>query len=100
MRKSIDGLSVMIQEQFKLNPFSSALFVFCNKGRNKLKLLFWQNNGFWLCYRRLETGKFAWPKDNSRDILTIGTRELNWLLDGLEVEQKKAHPKVYARTLI
>ncbi|EKE05572.1 MAG: hypothetical protein ACD_19C00214G0002 [uncultured bacterium] len=100
MRKSINGLSVMVQEQFNLDPFSSAMFVFCNKSRDKLKLLFWQHNGFWLCYRRLETGKFFWPKNNDKDVITIEPRALNWLLDGLELEQKKAHPKVYARTII
>jgi transposase len=100
MRKSIDGLAVLVKEVFKLDLFSSALFVFCNKSRNKLKLLFWQHNGFWLCYRRLETGKFIWPSNKADKIITIGTRELNWLLDGLSIEQEQAHKKVYARTIL
>lgn len=100
MRKSIDGLAIIVREQFNLDPFCSALFVFCNRSRNKLKLLFWQHNGFWLCYRRLESGKFKWPKDTEKDVIVINTRELNWLLDGLDLQQKKAHPKVYARTII
>lgn len=100
MRKSIDGLSIIVQEEFNLDPFSSAMFVFCNKSRNKLKLLFWQHNGFWLCYRRLENGKFFWPKATENAVITIEPRALNWLLDGLELEQKKAHPQLMARTII
>ena len=100
MRKSIDGLAIIVREQFNLDPFSSALFVFCNKSRDKLKLLFWQHNGFWLCYRRLETGKFDFPKDKNVDVITISARELSWLLDGLSLEQKQAHKKVYARIII
>lgn len=58
MRKSIDGLAVLVKESFQLDPFSNALFVFCNRNRDKLKILYWENNGFWLYYRRLERGKF------------------------------------------
>ena len=100
MRKSINGLSIMVKHEFNLDPFSSALFVFCNKSRNKLKLLFWQRNGFWLCYRRLEKGKFSWPADKNSGVITIETRELNWLLDGLCIEQKQAHKKVEVKILI
>ncbi|WP_445667394.1 IS66 family insertion sequence element accessory protein TnpB [Paenibacillus sp. FSL H8-0034] len=51
MRKSIDGLAALVQEGLGLNPFSSCLFVFCNRERNKLKILYWEHNGFWLYYR-------------------------------------------------
>ena len=54
MGKSIDGLSLMVSEILELDPFSENLFVFCNRERNKLKILHWQTNGFWLYYRRLE----------------------------------------------
>lgn len=100
MRKSIDGLAVMVKEVFKLDPFSPALFVFCNKSKNKIKLLFWEHNGFWMYYRRLETGRFIWPKDENCETITIGIRELNWLLDGLSITQKQAHQKVTANILI
>lgn len=56
MRKSIDGLAAIVQECFLLDPFSTCLFVFCNRKRDKIKLLQWQHNGFWLIYRRLEKG--------------------------------------------
>lgn len=96
MRKSIDGLAVLVQEGFDLDPFSPALFVFCNRQRNKLKILYWEHNGFWLYYRRLERGRFRWPSDDG----TATRRELRWLLDGLSLEQHQAHPEVAARTII
>jgi transposase len=100
LRKSIDGLAALVQHTFKLDPFSESWFVFCNKERNKLKLLRWDVNGFWLYYRRLERGRFQWPK--SKDPLTraIDRRQLAWLLDGLNLEQKKAHKEVTARETV
>lgn len=101
MRKSIDGLAILVQAQFNLDPFSPSLFVFCNKQCNKLKILHWDTNGFWLYYRRLERGKFHWPSNNtSSGPYKISRRQLNWLLDGLSLEQKKAHPVVSAKTVI
>ncbi|EKN71321.1 transposase-like protein [Neobacillus bataviensis LMG 21833] len=100
LRKSIDGLAALVSEEFNLDPFSSSLFVFCNRGRDKLKILYWDHNGFWLYYRRLERGKFHWPLDTSSGPLKIGPRQLRWLLDGLSLEQKQAHPVVTARTVI
>lgn len=58
LRKSIDGLAAIVQEEFKLDLFSSCLFVFCNRARDKIKILHWENNGFWLYYKRLERGNF------------------------------------------
>ncbi|NOU86202.1 IS66 family insertion sequence element accessory protein TnpB [Paenibacillus sp. LMG 31460] len=58
------------------------LFVFCNRERNKLKILYWEHNGFWLFYRRLERGTFQWPKNHGEPV-TVTIRELRWLLDGL-----------------
>lgn len=101
LRKSIDGLAVLVKEGFDLDPFSPNLFVFCNRGRDKLKILYWDQNGFWLFYRRLERGKFQWPSDSqSPKPLKITRRQLRWLLDGLSLEQKQAHPEVTARTII
>ena len=97
LRKSIDGLAAIVQESFGLNPFSPSLFVFCNRDRNKLKLLFWDHNGFWLFYRRLERGRFHWPKETEGTVNVTG-RQLRWLLDGLELSQRQAHPKVVAKS--
>lgn len=94
MRKNIDGLAVLVKEGFDLDPFSPALFVFCNRERNKVKILFWEHNGFWLYYRRLERGQFRWPPDDGAAPRQITRRELRWLLDGLSLEQHQAHPEV------
>jgi transposase len=100
LRKSIDGLAVLVKEEFDLDPFSPSLFVFCNRQRDKLKILHWEHNGFWLYYRRLERGKFHWPSENSSTPLKITRRQLRWLLDGLSLEQKQAHIAVTARTVL
>lgn len=100
MRKSIDGLAAIVQEKFLLDPFSSYLFVFCNRAREKIKILHWQHNGFWLYYRRLEKGKFQWPENSNSKHITITRRELNWILDGLSLNQTDAHKKVTASVII
>jgi transposase len=96
LRKSIDGLAAIVQLQFQLDPFSSGWFVFCNHGRDRIKILRWDHNGFWLYYRRLECGRFRWPGIKSGDVQTISRRQLQWLLDGLVLEQKKAFSEVKA----
>jgi transposase len=100
LRKSIDGLAALVREGFELDPFSPSYFVFCNRNRDKLKILHWEHNGFWLYYRRLEQGKFHWPADDASAPLSISYRQLRWLLDGLPLEQRNAHPEVIARTVI
>ena len=99
LRKSIDGLAVLTKEVLNLDPFSPCLFVFCNRRRDKIKILHWDYNGFWLYYRRLEKGRFKWPKEGQGTIM-ITRRELRWLLDGLSLVQKKAHPAVLARIVV
>lgn len=100
MRKSIDSLAVLVKSEFALDPFSPALFVFCNRQRDRLKILFWDRNGFWLYFRRLERGRFQWPRDASTATLRVTLRELRWLLDGLSLQQHQAHPPVEACTII
>ena len=92
MRKSIDGLSMIVSDVLELNPLSRAWFIFCNRQCDKLKILFWDTNGFWLYYRRLERGRFKWPDAAAQDTaLTITPRQLNWLLDGLPLHLPQAH---------
>ena len=61
-RKSIDGLSAIVEMELQMNIFSGALFLFINRGRDKMKILYWSRNGFCLWYKRLEREKFAWMK--------------------------------------
>lgn len=101
LRKSIDGLALLVSEVFDLDPFSPcSLFVFCNKKRDKLKILKWDHNGFWLYYRRLERGRFNWPKDGNCNAIQINHRQLRWLLDGLQLVQNQAHSEVLAHKII
>jgi transposase len=99
LRKSIDGLSALVSAVFELDPFSDRWFVFCNRQRDKLKILRWDYNGFWLYYRRLERGRFKWPTQTG-PALCISRRQLQWLLDGLSIEQQQAHRSVHARIAI
>ena len=78
--------------QPKVQPALDAVFVFCNRGRNKLKALLWRRNGFWLCYRRLERERFAWPSAVPGEVaVTLTARELRWLLDGLDWRRIEGH---------
>jgi len=83
MRKAINGLSIMVEQHMVLDPFSGDLFVFCNRRRNIIKILYWDKNGFCLWHKRLEEHQFKWPR-SLEEVITIGSRELNWLLDGLD----------------
>lgn len=99
LRKSIDGLSVIVQEQFRLDPFSRSLFVFCNRNRDKVKVLVWDLDGFWLHYKRLEKGRFQWPQ-GKREAMTVDPRQFQWLLSGLSLHQPAAHQAVKERQIL
>jgi len=94
MRKSINGLSIIVSELLGHDPFNGSVFVFCNRHRDKLKILYWEHNGFWLYYRRLDKGKFQWPSGVSQQTTILTLRELHWLLDGLSPTQASAHTVV------
>jgi transposase len=79
MRKSIDGLAVLVQESMPVSPLSGALFVFFNRGRDKVKLLWWDRHGFWLAYKRLERGRFRLPAARQ---LTL--TDLTLVLEGID----------------
>ena len=89
MRKSIDGLAAVVQQQFNLNPFQPALFLFCGKRCDRLKALLWEGDGFVLLYKRLESGSFQWPRTES-ECRPITWQEFRWLMEGLQIEQKSA----------
>lgn len=100
LRKSIDGLAIMVQMNFQLDPFKDAIFVFCNSKRDKIKILYWERNGFWLYYRRLEKGRFKWPNNPNEKVMHVTERELRWILDGLDIHQKGVHSEVKERKII
>ena len=84
-RKSINGLAAIVENELELSVLSGAVFVFCNKSRDKLKILYWDNTGFALWYKRLDKHKFKWPKNLSADTLNLTEQQLHWLLSGYNV---------------
>lgn len=90
-RKSIDGLSVLVEQELSLNPFASALYVFTNRQRNKIKVLYWHRNGFCLWYKRLEAEKFAWPSEHDAPTHTLTMQEFAWLLEGFDLWKNQPH---------
>jgi len=94
MRKQIDGLAALVKDVLEQDPLAESLFVFCNRHRDKLKILYWQRNGFWLWYRHLERERFRWPSgEESAAAIEVSTRELRWLLDGLDINHLEGHRK-------
>jgi len=92
MRKQIDGLAALVEDVLEQDPFCESLFVFCNARRDKLKILYWQRNGFWLWYRRLERERFRWPQpEGAAASMEVSARELRWLLDGLDIARVEGH---------
>lgn len=90
MRKSINGLSILVADQFGLDPLSGRLFCFCNRKRDIVKIIYWDRNGFCLWHKRLEKDRFRWPEDEA-EVIDIQGHELSWLLDGLSLDQQEAH---------
>ena len=89
MRKAIDGLAAIVQQNFKLDVFSGSLFLFCGKRCDRIKALLLEEDGFVLLYKRLENGKYKWPRD-SKEAKQITKQEFRWLMEGLSIEQKTA----------
>ena len=85
MRKSIDGLSIIISAHLNLNPSDGTIHIFYNKQYDKLKMLYWHKNGFNLLYKRLEKEKFKIPKLVAAR--AINYEQLRWLFDGLDIDK-------------
>jgi len=93
MRKSINGLSALVEALLNLDPFSGHLYVFSNRRRNIVKILYWDRNGFCLWMKRLEKDRFKWPGHDGESF-EIDHRQLGWLLDGLDYSHIKAHQRL------
>ena len=92
LRRGIDGLATIIEQQFKLDPCSDALFLFCGRRTDRIKALWFSGDGFVLFYKRLNNGSFQWPR--SKDELKLLTpQSFRWLMEGLATEQKKVIKK-------
>jgi len=86
MRKSIDGLAAIVKLNFAMDPFSSCLFLFCGKRRDRIKALFWDGDGFVLLFKRLENGNYKWPR-TPEQARRLSAQEFRWLLEGLAIDQ-------------
>lgn len=91
MRKSINGLSLLVEEQFEHDIFAGSLFVFCNRRRDMVKILYWEKNGFCIWLKRLEEDFFQWPETEG-EVLKVDSRALGWLLSGLDLSS--AHQEI------
>lgn len=89
LRRSIDGLAAIVQAQLKLDPYSTVLFLFCGRRCDRIKGLLWEGDGFLLLYKRLDNGRFQWPR-NETEALLLTPQQIRWLLEGLKIEQPKA----------
>lgn len=99
LRRGIDGLAGIVQQQFQLDPFTRSLFLFCGKRRDRIKALYWEGDGFALLYKRLESGSFQWPRSMD-EVRTLTPQQYRWLMEGLSIEQPKAHKEVSGLTII
>ena len=92
-RKSYRGLAAIVEQELGHNPFEGALYAFTNRRRDKIKLLYWEDNGFVLYYKSLAEEKFYWPKGKD-EVLTLSGQQINWLLDGYDLGAMKGHRKL------
>ena len=91
MRKGADGLGALVNAEMKLEPCSSALFVFINRGRDKLKILFWERNGCWVFYKRLVKQRFCWHDWFESESLSLSEEKIDLLLQGFNLNGMRAH---------
>lgn len=92
MRRSIDGLMAIIRDTYRMDPFARAVYLFCGRKKNSLKALYFDKDGFVLLYKRLDSGRFQWPKTAS-EVRPLTRQEFRWLMEGLSIDQPRAiHP--------
>ena len=84
-RKSINGLTEIVEHELTRDAYTGALFIFCNKAKDKIKLLYWDKTGFALWYKRLDKQKFKWPTKASDNEIPLSEQQLDWLLSGFDV---------------
>jgi transposase len=99
MRKAINTLSILVEDVLRLDPFSGHLFVFCNHSRMNLKVLYWDRNGFCLWQKRLEKHRFKWPQ-NKDEVMEIGSRELSFILEGLDIRSLRPYEALQYKTVV
>ena len=99
-RKAINGLVVIVENDMGLPVFERNLFVFCNKRRSQLKVLYWDGTGFALWQKRLEHDKFKWPLKMDDEIICFSHEHWLWLLRGVDVSKIKPHQALFYQTAV
>ena len=89
-RKSINGLAAIVEHELGRDPFASAVYVFGNRRLDRIKILGWDRNGFWLLHKRLESERFVWPSGNAR-VIELTVQQLHWLLEGIDLAAMRGH---------
>lgn len=95
MRKGMDGLANLVTAEMQLNPMQADLFIFTNRSRDKIKLLLWERNGFWVLYKRLVKQKFHWPNWFDADSLTLTDSQVDMLLKGMNLNGMRPHEAIF-----
>ena len=99
-RKGINGLAALVEEDLDQDVFSERLYVFCNRRRDRVRILYWERNGFCLWQKRLEKDRFYWPRREPGAVVTFTGQQLNWLLDGLDVMRMTPHERLFYRRVL
>jgi transposase len=99
LRRGIDGLAAIVQERFELDPFTNTLFLFCGRRKDRIKGLLWEGDGFLLLYKRLEAGSFQWPR-TGEEARQLTPQQYRWLMEGLSIDQPKAHRPITGLSII
>jgi len=92
-RKNINGLSALVEHELRLDPFAQAVFVFGNRRKDRIKILGWDRNGFWLLQKRLEGARFVWPREDA-PVVELTVQQLHWLLGGIDLSAMRGHAAV------
>lgn len=89
MRKSLSGLLAIIRDTYEMDPYTSALFLFCGKRADRIKAIYYDKTGFVMLYKVLDNGRFQWPRTAS-EVKPLTRQQFRWLMEGLKIEQPKA----------
>jgi transposase len=98
-RKQIDGLAALVESELEMELFGDALYVFINRQRSKLKILYWHRNGFCLWQKRLEKERFSWPRANAGTSIALSLKELEWLLEGFDLWANSPHKTLHYQSV-
>ena len=98
-RKASQGLAAIVVQELEQDPFAGALYAFTNRQRNKIKCLYWEDNGFVLYYKALAEEKFHWPRAGENSVMSLSGQQINWLLDGYDISRLTGHKTLHYDTL-